>query len=201
MPVIINFKICDNAEDCSGIAVCPTGALSWDKKKKTVKIDNKKCISCRKCEKACMTDSIRVAKNDKEYAKIQKEIKDDPRKMGDLFVDRYGAQPVSPAFITPENKFQSHILEYEKLSVVEFFNNDSIMCLLKSIPVKDLIGSMNIRFQKVEVSAELMKKYKVKKLPALLFFQKGKMLGKVEGYFENEKKEELKKKIGKLKMK
>lgn len=148
-----------------------------------------------------MTDSIRVAKNDKEYAKIQKEIKDDPRKMGDLFVDRYGAQPVSPAFITPENKFQSHILEYEKLSVVEFFNNDSIMCLLKSIPVKDLIGSMNIRFQKVEVSAELMKKYKVKKLPALLFFQKGKMLGKVEGYFENEKKEELKKKIGKLKMK
>lgn len=30
MPVLINFKICDNAKDCSGIAVCPTGALSWE---------------------------------------------------------------------------------------------------------------------------------------------------------------------------
>ena len=30
MSVLINFKICDNAEVCGGIEVCPTGALSWD---------------------------------------------------------------------------------------------------------------------------------------------------------------------------
>ena len=32
MAVLINFKICDNAKECNGIEVCPTGALSWDKK-------------------------------------------------------------------------------------------------------------------------------------------------------------------------
>ena len=30
----INWKICDNAEECNGIAVCPTGALYWDKEEK-----------------------------------------------------------------------------------------------------------------------------------------------------------------------
>lgn len=200
MSVIINFKICDNAKDCSGITVCPTGALSWDKKKKTIKIDNKKCISCRKCEKACMVEAIHVAKNEKEYKKIQKEIKADKRKIGDLFVDRYGGQPISPAYITPENKFKEYILEYDKLVAVEFYNNDSIRCLLKSIPVKHLIGHLNIRYRKVEVSGEFIKKYKIKKLPALLFFKKGKLLGKVEGFWEIKKREELGKKIKKLKI-
>jgi NAD-dependent dihydropyrimidine dehydrogenase PreA subunit len=200
MAVIINFKICDNAKDCNGIAVCPTGALAWDEKKQRIKINNKKCISCRKCEKACMTESIHVSKNKKEYRKIQKEIKDDPRHIGDLFVDRYGAQPINPAFITPENKFERHILEYDKLSAVEFFNNDSIMCLLKSIPIKELIGPMNIRYRKVEVGKGLAKKYQVKKLPALLFFKKGRLLGKIEGFWEAKKREDLREKIEKLKI-
>ena len=30
MAVLVNFKICDNAKECGGITVCPTGALSYD---------------------------------------------------------------------------------------------------------------------------------------------------------------------------
>ena len=33
MPVIINFKVCDNAEVCNAINVCPTGAFNWNKEK------------------------------------------------------------------------------------------------------------------------------------------------------------------------
>ena len=40
MSVLINFKICDNAKECGGIEVCPTGALSWDEENETIKIDN-----------------------------------------------------------------------------------------------------------------------------------------------------------------
>lgn len=165
MPVLINFKICDNAKDCSGVAVCKTGALFWDDKERTLKIDNTKCISCGLCEKACMTNSIRVAKNQEEYKLIKKEIEEDPRKIGDLFVDRYGAEPVDPAFITTEEKFQEHILEYDKLSAVEFYNSNSIRCLLKSIPIKELIGPMNIRFRKLNASDKLVSEYKNKNSP------------------------------------
>lgn len=44
MAVLVNFKICDNAKECVGIAVCPTGALSYDDDKNTIVIDNEKCI-------------------------------------------------------------------------------------------------------------------------------------------------------------
>ena len=56
MPVIINYKICDNAEACSAINVCPVGAFKWNAEKKSLEIDNDKCINCGKCavsEESC----------------------------------------------------------------------------------------------------------------------------------------------------
>ena len=195
MSVLINFKICDNAKECNGVAVCPTGALSWYAKKKSIKIDNDKCISCGKCENACMVDAVHVAKNEKEYQRIKKEIEDDPRKDSDLFIDRYGAQPIHLAFLIGEDKFQLEVLESEKLVVVELFNDDSIECLLKSIPMKELIADYPAKYRKVETSKELNQKYKIKELPALLFFEKGKLLGKIEGYYDGKKKNILAGKI------
>ena len=63
MAVLVNFKICDNAKECGGIAVCPTGALSWNEEKESIEIDNDKCISCGLCEKECPIGAIMVAKN------------------------------------------------------------------------------------------------------------------------------------------
>ena len=94
MAVLINFKICDNAKECGGIEVCKTGALSWDEKKQKIKIDNTKCVSCGRCMKMCPVQAIFVAKNAEEYAKIDKEIKKDKRKISDLFIDKYGAAPL-----------------------------------------------------------------------------------------------------------
>lgn len=198
MPVLINFKICDNAKECNGVAVCPTGALAWDAKKKSIKIDNKKCISCGKCERSCMVEAIYVAKNEKEYKKMEKEIRDDTRKVADLFVDRYGAQPIGAAFLIPEEKFQLEVLESDKLVAVEMFEDDSVMCLLKSIPIKDLLKDYSVKYRKMETGKKLAKKYGVNKLPALVFFKKGEMLGKVEGYYDKKKKEELVGKIEKI---
>lgn len=77
MAVLINFKICDNAKECGGVAVCPTGALSFDEEKQTIIIDNDKCISCGKCEKECPIGAISVAKNKLEYDKIKQDIEND----------------------------------------------------------------------------------------------------------------------------
>lgn len=148
MPVLINFKICDNAKECGGIEICPTKALSWDEKKKEIKIDNTKCINCGKCEEACPVDAIRVARNEEEYRKIKREINEDLRKVSDLFIDRYGAKPIHPGFLIPENKFNVAVLESNKLAVVEVFKQESIMCLLRSIPIKELFEDVDIKYKK-----------------------------------------------------
>ena len=198
MSVIINFKICDNAEECNGIAVCPTGALAWDEKNSTIIIDNSKCISCGLCEKFCMVHAIKVAHTEEEYQEIEKEIADDPRKVTDLYLDRYGAQPILPAFLIKEDKFDTEVIGSSKIVVSEFFDNDSIMCMLRSIPIKELFTSTDIKYRKVEVGERLMKKYDISELPALVFFKEGKLLGKVEGYFERDQKDELIDKINKI---
>ena len=44
----------------------------------------------------------------------------------------------------------------------------------------------------------LLKKYGITELPALAFFENGELKGKVEGYYEKERKDELKKKVDEL---
>jgi Fe-S-cluster-containing hydrogenase component 2 len=199
MAVLINFKICDNSKDCSGIEVCQTGAFHWDEKNKKIVVDNSKCISCGTCEKACPVGAIRVAKTEEEYKKIKKEIERDSRKVSDLFIDRYGAQPMDPAFQTSQEKFYIQIIEATKLAVVELFNSKSIRCLLHSIPIKKLFEDIDVKYRKIEVKDDsLLKKYKVLELPALLFFKNGKLLGKIEGYYELWKSEKVKEKMDKI---
>jgi len=197
MTVLINFKICDNSKDCNGISVCPTKTIYWDEKNKTIKIDNSKCICCGKCEESCPVEAIKVAKNEKEYDKIKKEIEKDPRKVSDLFVDRYGAEPISLAFLIDKDKFNIQILESTKIAAVEFFSKNSIKCLLHSIPIKSLFEGVDIKYRKINVSNEdpLLKNYDVKELPVLLFFKDGKLIGKIEDYYKNDKEKELKKKV------
>lgn len=196
MSVLINFKICDNAKECNGIAVCPTGALYWDARNETIKIDNSKCISCGKCEKACMVEAIHVAVTNKEYEGISREIARDPRKISDLFVDRYGAKPIHPAFLIDETKFNTEVSESVRVTVAELFSESSIMCLLRSIPIKELFRNVDIKYRKVELKSDaLTRKYGVKQLPALLFFKDGKFAGKVEGYLGIPEKTELMRRI------
>ncbi len=198
MPVLINFKICDKSKDCSGIEACPTNALYWDEENKTIGIDNSKCIDCEKCEKACPVGAIKVAKTEEEYNKIKKENDDDPRGTSELFVDRYGAEPIDPAYWIDLDKFNTQILESGELIAVELFNESSIMCLIKTIPIKDLIK--DIKYKKIEIreDTQLLKKYEIANLPALLFFKNGKLLGKIEDHYTPEKKEELKEKIDEI---
>lgn len=198
MAVLINFKICDNSPDCNGIASCPNKVFCWDEKKKSLVLDNSKCTSCGLCEKVCEVGAIHIARDKKEYAKIKKEIENDPRKISDLFIDRYGSQPIEPAFFIPAEKFNLHILKSSKLAVAELFDNKSINCLLCSIPIGDLFKDVDMIYRKIETNKNLTYKYKITILPSLLFFKDGKLLGKIEGYYPIEKKKELMQKITKI---
>jgi len=192
MPVLINFKICDNAKECGGVGVCPTGALSYDNEKETIVIDNNKCTSCGLCERECPIGAIMVAKNDEEYKKLKEEIDNDKRTTKDLFVDRYGASPLSEFFMIDADDLNSKV-NNKSLTLIECYNDDSIQCLLKSIQIKEITKDLqnDTLFYKVEANNEIINKYSLKELPSLLLFKEGKLLGKIEGYYEEKDKEEL----------
>ncbi len=198
MAVLINFKICDNAKECSGIEVCPTGALSWDEENETIKIDNDKCISCGECERNCPIGAISVAHTEEEYKKKKEEIEQDPRTTKDLFVDRYGAAPLSEFFIAEEDDLDKKM--GNGITLVECYEDDSIQCLLKSIPIKDITSNMpkDTLFYKVESGKNIKEKYNVTDLPSLLIFKNKNYLGKVDGYYNTEQKEEFIEKINKI---
>ena len=195
MPVIINFKICDNAEACNAINVCPTGAFHWNSEKKTLEIDKDKCIECGACatsEKSCQVGAIRFARTKEALAQIKKEIAEDPRTISDLQADRYGATPINMPFSCSENELDS-VLTTTKTCLIEVYNEDSIECLIKSIPVKEILKEIdNSTYRKVEVKSEdFKKKYSINELPSLLIFKDKNLLGKIEGYYSVEQKEDL----------
>lgn len=199
MSVLINFKICDNAKECDGVKVCPTGALSWDRTKNTLVIDNSKCINCGKCEKSCLVGAIKIAKNEKDFEKIKNEFAKDERKLNDLFIDRYGARSIVPAFLLQQKNFDEVVLKSHGLTVVELFNEKLSECLIYSIPIKELFKGLDIKYRKMEVDdKKILADYKIKELPALLFFKNGKILGKIEGYYNTRQKNELIEKIKKI---
>ncbi len=199
MKALVNYKICDNARECGGIEMCPTGAMYFDEDKQTIVVDENKCTGCGACVKGCPIGAIRVAKDEEEYKKIQKEIEDDPRTVKDLFVDRYGATPLSKFFNIEAEDLDSRVAT-KKLVLVEVYSDDSIECLIKSIPIKEITSGIDqeVLYFKIKINSKLKQKYNIKLLPSLLVFSGGKFVGKIGGYFSVEEKEELKKQLGEI---
>lgn len=191
MSVLVNFKICDNAKECSGIAVCPTGALSYNEEKETIEIDNSKCISCGLCEKECPIGAIQVARNQEEYEKIEKEIEIDERTTKDLFVDRYGAVPISDFFRIKLEELNEKINK-DCIVLIEIYDSETAECLLKSIPIKELTNDLpsDTLYYKAESNTKDIG-FDIQALPALLIFKKGELIGHIDGYYNNDNKENM----------
>jgi NAD-dependent dihydropyrimidine dehydrogenase PreA subunit len=190
MPAIINFKICDNSQECDGLVVCPVKAITWNYKKKTLEINASKCTNCGLCAKSCPVGAIKVATG-ADFEFIKQEFENDTRKTSDLFIDRYGAQSTNKTSLISYTYFQS-IINKKNSMVFEVFDSASTMCLIKSIPIRELFKK-NIIYNRIDINTDktLIKQYKIKELPCLLFFKKCEFKGKIEGYFDTTQKEEL----------
>ena len=200
MSVVINFKICDNAQECSGIEACPNGAIYWDEEKETLATNNSICTGCGICEDVCPIGAIRTAKTDEEYALLEKEIEEDERTTEDLFVDRYGAVPIDDAKNIRYDELVQKLQTEQGVIIAEFYDDNSIQCLLKSIPVSDIIKMIKecVAYYKVEVSDTVIDEFSITELPTLCIFKSGHLKKKIDGYYEIEDAEKLNSIIGEI---
>jgi NAD-dependent dihydropyrimidine dehydrogenase PreA subunit len=189
MPPIINFKICDNSEDCNAIHMCKSGVFGWDRKRKTITLNYKKCKECGVCVNYCEVNAIRYCASKEECKKIEAEIEKDPRTITELFIDRYGAMPIDDAYVyelTPERLKQR--INIQRPIIVEFNRRETIHCLFKSVPIADIQEQFHpdATYAKFFIKTDEMPKYKVTKTPCLRFYYGNELLGQIDEYFEKD---------------
>lgn len=213
MPIIFNFKICDNAKGCNGIPVCPVKAISWDEKQRTLIVDNSKCTSCDSCAKACpVPGAILVARTEEEFEKLKEQVEDEPRTRTNLLKDRYGVAPTDQNLVVTMKNFDEEVLETDRIVIVDFWDEPHMKCRIFSIPLESMIPkkvvlseimknkklkNMKFKFRKIDAqkNPEIAKRYNVNTIPTLMIFFKGNSLGRVEGYYKIEDEEKLRKDV------
>ncbi len=201
MPVIFNYKICDLASECSGIEVCPKKAIFFNKGSGRPEADNKKCASCGICVKACPVGAIMMCKTEEEMKKIKEIISKNPMTQEELFIERYGAKTIDPSIIINKNTFEKEVINSDKIVFVEFWNNNSVQCLLFSIPYRVLKPEQcGIIFRKMNAdeNKKIAENYGIKVLPSIAIFKNGSKVGVIEGIYKTSQEKELKEKIKNL---
>lgn len=184
--VIINEKICDNAKECSGLAICPTGAIFWNEEKGKLDVNNELCVSCRRCvTDGCPIGAISVVDNDEDYNNEKNRIAADSHTIEELFVERYGASVIEEDLLIDAVNIKE-VLKDGKIVLIEQFNDDSIQCLLHSIPISEIKEELDIEFDYYKCDVGISENSDI--YPVLVIYNGTKYLGKIEGYFDESQK-------------
>ena len=204
MPVSINFNICDNSPECSGLAVCECGAIYWDENKKNLLgkkgilcVDNEKCISCEKCigEEGCPVGAIVFANTQRELDEIMDDVHIDTEKVKALFVERYGAEAVDEQICISADDISCILKDNKGIVVVEEFCDSSIQCMLTSIPIEDILQEIrkhtmeaDVKYYKCDVTDNQENGVEY---PILKVFRGNEIIAQIVGYYDNDQKEGL----------
>lgn len=188
MAVQINWKICDNDKACGGIAECPTGALYWNEAESTIGINNDLCISCSKCvTNGCPVGAIVVTDTLAAYEQAKADLENDPRDKAQLFVDRFGAAPISDDVLINKEDIEGKV--QFGITLIERFTDSSIQCLIHSIKVDDVRYKLGRTFNYYKCEDE--EADETTEYPILDVYIAGQLKGSISGYYSEDEFDEF----------
>ena len=203
MSIKFNFNMCDNSPECSGLTVCPTGAIYWDEnsinalgEKGTLCVDNSKCISCGVCvgEEGCPIGAILFSKTETNF---EKEGDVDVEQVKALFVERYGAEVIDETLCITDLT----ILKggNSKVTVIEEFSDSSIQCLLHSIPITSILEKIQnmMNITDIDYYKHFNESNEVSDFPKLLIYKGSDLLVQINGYYDDSQEETMYEEIAK----
>ena len=187
MSAIIHPGKCDQAKECPCPEVCLNSAWHRDSEDKKWLIDESKCTNCGLCVTACPSGAVLLATTPEEKEKILEDIRIDKKFTPEkLFVERYGGMPVEDRVEIKTKGLGSKIKE--KFVLIEFFNDDSIHCLIKCTPYKEFASYFKIYKIDIDKNKGLKEQYDIKELPSLIAFSKGRVIKKLDGFVDSKEK-------------
>lgn len=142
----------------------------------------------------CEAGAVKVARNDEEYQSIKTEYDEDIMTTEELFQDRYGASIVDEKHNLDLDSLDRLIKDSNKALLIEFYNSDTAGCLINSIPIKEIIDTINmpISYRKIDVSnVSLLNKYDISELPSLIVIENNNIIFKYTGFTNNSEKDKL----------
>jgi len=184
MPIIIHPGKCDQADTCSCPDMCPQHAWRRDVSGKHWEVDQIKCVECGLCVHVCPAGAVIYAENEEEKQKILEEIKNDTVYTPvTLFVERYGGCPMTESVVVDTKSFDSKVSK--GIVLVEFFNEDSIKCLVKTLPYHEFAPGLVIYKVDVKSNPDLKQRFGINLLPTLIIFDDGKEVDRIEGFTDD----------------
>ena len=193
MPVLIDYRVCDNAPGCGASRVCPTGAIAYDHGKNKVLVDSGSCIDCENhpCTRYCPAGAVKFAASHDELERLKAEIESSSLSRDDLLEEKYGVRPGDPKDLGPnlihvdDGNFAAEVLNSPLPVVVDFWAEWCAPCRILAPTFKSVAAEYDgrVRFAKLdtEEAAGTAARYGIMSIPTMLFFADGRVVDQAVG--------------------
>lgn len=193
MPVLIDYRVCDNAPGCGASRACPTGAIAYDRHENKVLVNNDNCIDCehQPCVHYCPAGAVKFAATYEELEKLKAAVESSSLSRDDLLEQKYGIRPGDPRELGPnlihvdDENFAAEVVNSPLPVVVDFWAEWCAPCRILAPTFKALAAEYEgrVRFAKLdtEEAPRTAARYGIMSIPTMLFFVDGRVVDQAVG--------------------
>jgi thioredoxin 1 len=192
MPIAINYKICDQGRGCPCISGCPQRAWSFNEKKGRPEVDTSKCNDCWKCIKICPARAVLGALDGEGLKKLNDELSKYSKTRDEIYEPRFNADRTEKESQISGEEFDEKINQ-NGIVIIEFWAEPfASRCRLNAALYSDILPE-KIPLHKINAfqNPDLMERFSISALPALLIFKDGEVIDHIAGYTSISEKEAL----------
>ena len=191
MPVLIDYRACDDSPHCGAARACSYGAITFNASRKKIEVDNSKCGDCGICVRYCPSGAVKFARTEAELKQVEAEIAASNLSKDDVLERQYGVRPGDPR-ATGQNlghvgceDFEEEVLRSPVPVAVDCWAEWCAPCRILAPTFKDMAAQYDGRMKFVKLDTEACQdipaQYGIRSIPTVLFFHRGKVVAREIG--------------------